>query len=201
MNTITNCEDLHWVYQSMINWKALSEDQEQLQQLLSGNATTFYFLRGEIYNDDVHAYLGVFNAKIYLHFIPSSFDKEENFANKQEIPHQIYSCQATSDAVLGSWIETEDALNRIAQWKNDELRNKALKSNEFYQAFFMPNDNFKANLPLKISFALDNNVPDLVIEQEGIQNGFYDTCRPVPPFPPRVLEEDFTILRLLNEWR
>lgn len=200
MSKTTNYDELHWVYQSMINWRAFSDDREGLQQLLSRSGTTFYFLRGEMDMDDVHAYLGVFNNKIYLHFIPSSFDREEYFINTQELPCQLYSYQATEEILLGGWIETDDALNRIEQWKNEELRNKALDANMLHRAFFMPNDNFKANIPLKINFALNNNVADLVIEQEGIEYGFYDTCRPVPPFPPSTQEENFSLLRIIDQW-
>lgn len=199
MNTITNNNELHWVYQSIINWKKLSDDKERLKLLLSGYATIFYFLGGEIDEDNVHAYLGVFNNKIYLHFIPSSFDKEDNFKELRKKPYQMNSYQATDEMVIGGWIETEDALNRIAQWKIDDLRNKVLDSNVLHQAFFIPNENFKANLPLKISFALNNNEADLVIQQEGIQQGFYDTCRPVPPFPPNIKHEDFALLKIIDQ--
>lgn len=200
MNEKVNNEDLHWVYQSIVNWKELAEDRERLKDVLSRQANTFYFLKGQIPEDNIHTYLGIFNETIFLHFIPSSSDIKESFVNKLELPCPIYSCVGTSEIFIGGVIEKEDALNRIKNWSDDNLRNNALDTNDFHRAFFMPNDNFKDNVPLKVTFALNENVPDLVIEQMGLEAGFYDTCRPVPPFPPSTIEESFALLKVIDSW-
>lgn len=201
MSKQTLQSNLHWVYESIINWGELFKDKEALKKVLTKGSNTFYFLRGKISSDNVHSYLGFYNDNIYLHFVPSSFDKEAYFLNHLEIPSQMYSCLASNDQTfIGGPIETDDALKRIQNWENSELRNKALDINELYQAFFIPNDNFTDNLPLKIKFALIDNRPDLVIEQIGKSNSFFDTCRPVPPFPPEVSENNFALLSAIKRW-
>lgn len=201
MSKKTLQSNFHWVYESMINWSELSKNKEALKKVLTKCSNTFYFLRGKITTDNIHAYLGFYNDNIYLHFVPSSFDKEEYFQNYLEIPSQIYSCLASNDQILiGGPIETDDALKRIQNWENDELRNNALDTNMLHQTFYIPNENFIDNLPLKIKFALIDNRPDLVIEQIGKSNSFFDTCRPVPPFPPEISENNFALLSAIKRW-
>lgn len=200
MTTKIKKEDLHWVYQSMINWRELAKDKTKLKHVLSQGDNTFYFLKGQVSKDNIHAYLGIFNNNIFLHFVPNSSDIVENFKNGQELPSYIQSSIGNSEIIIGGWIETEEALKRIENWNDEKLRNDVLETNDLHRSFFIPNNNFEGNIPLKVKFALNENMPDLVIEQMGVNNAFYDTCRPVPPFPPYIKEDDFALLKVIDSW-
>lgn len=199
MNPINSQENIHWVYQSIINWHQLTDQKDELKKVLQSNNNTFYFLKGIIENDNIHAYLGYLNHHIYLHFIPTSFDKEQSFADFSKIPDQMQSCIATNDEVnLGGPIDQDEAIKRIENWKDEEIRNQVLDSIQIHQAFFIPNDNFSLNAPLKVVFALNQQEPDLILTTINEHESYYDTCRPVPPFPPGVEESEFSLLQIIK---
>ena len=125
-------KNTHWVYQSIMDWSKFSENRSSLIKILNQDLDTFYFLRGQISEDDVHAYLGFYKNQLFIHFIPSSVDCLESFFDEQQIPKEIYSCLACKEIPqLGDPIETEDGLKRIANWRNPEIRNKVIESSIF----------------------------------------------------------------------
>lgn len=198
---LNKTNDTHWVYQSIATWASFSKDRSELKQLTSLGLNTFYFLKGILATDNIHAYLGCYKQGIYLHFIPSSVDQKKSFQDQKTIPNELYSCLATQDSYPDKGaIDKKEAEQRIHNWDNDKLRNEVLDAPELFQVFWMPNENFKNNTSLKVNFAINKDQPDLVLTRMDKANSYLDTCKPIPPFGIATKSSDFALLEQVKLW-
>lgn len=193
-------KEQHWVYQSIANWANFSTDRAGLKAIADKGFSIFHYLRGQLQSDNIHAYFGYYQGRVYLHFVPSSVDITSSFKDPKIIPAELYSCISTDDLFHRGPIEKSDAEIRIQKWEDHVIRNKVLDTADFFQIFWIPNDDFKENSPLKINMAIHNNQVDLVLTPLNKTNSFLDTCRPIPPFKPAFTESQFALLLQVKIW-
>lgn len=135
---LTTTKEQHWVYQSIINWESFSTNRAKLKEIADRGCSTFYFLRGRIPADSIHAYFGYYADELYLHFIPNSVDTMNSFRDESVIPFQLYSCLATTESEFRGVIEKNDAERRIQDWENPAIRNEVLDTTDFFKLFGFP---------------------------------------------------------------
>ncbi|MGG5507991.1 MULTISPECIES: hypothetical protein [unclassified Myroides] len=200
-NHFKTVKDLHWVYQSMVNWASYSKDRAQLKAIADMEYNTFFFLQGKINTkDNIHAYFGYYNDRIYLHFIPSSVDIPSSFKDKSVIPIELHACIGTKKNTSREAIHKNDAQIRILKWEDQAYRNQILDKASFFQLFWIPNENFQANTPLMMNFGIHNEEVDLVLTQMNTMDNYLDTCKPIPPFKPTLIQSQFALLEQIKTW-
>lgn len=191
---------LHWVYQSIVNWANLADDRKKLIEIADSGDSTFFFLRGIVDTDDIHAYMGCYNDTFYMHFIPSSADVPTSFADPMLIPNQLHSCIATTTLGTRGPLLKAEAEGRISSWDNKPLRDQVLEAPDLFQLFWIPNEDFEDNTPIQVNLAINNNAPDLVLTQMNYVDSFLNTCRPIPPFKPSFIVKDFALFEKILVW-
>ena len=199
-NHLHTKKELHWVYQSMVNWAKLSTNRAELKKIADTGYDISFYLKGILTTDNIHAYFGYYQDRLYLHFIPSSQDITTSFLDQSVIPVSMSSCIVTKESQSKGPIEKKEAEIRIQQWNDDVYRNQVLDTMPFFQLFWIPNDNFKDNTPLKINFAIHKNEMDLVLTQLNTVDSYLDTCKPIPPFKPSFTQNQFALLDQIKVW-
>ncbi|MBB1139111.1 hypothetical protein [Myroides sp. WP-1] len=200
-NHLKTVKDLHWVYQSMVNWASFSSDRAELKAIADMDYDTFFFLQGKINKtDNIHAYFGYYNDRLYIHFIPSSIDVTSSFTDKTIIPVELHSCIVTKKSANKAPIQKNDAEIRMLKWDDRVYRNQILDTATFFQLFWIPNENFQDNTPLMINFGIHNGEVDLVLTQMSTMNNYLDTCKPIPPFKPTLIQSQFALLDQIKIW-
>lgn len=196
---------LHWVYQSIVNWANLADDRKKLIEIADLGNSTFYFLRGIVETDDIHAYMGCYNDTFYMHFIPSSSDVPASFTDPMLIPNQLHSCIATTPPATTTFttrgpLLKKEAEERINNWNDKSLRDHVLEAPDLFQLFWIPNEDFEDNTPIQVNLAIHNNAPDLVLTQMNYTDSFLNTCKPIPPFKPSFIVKDFALFEKILVW-
>lgn len=201
MNDSQKKTQLHWVYESIVNWANFSSDRKELIEAADMGFSTFYFLRGIVDTDDIHAYMGFYEDTIYMHFIPSSFDIPASFTDEMAIPSELHSCIGTKlNAVKGPVLKAE-AEDRISNWSDKTIRDGILSAPELFQMFWIPNDDFEGNTPIQVDLAANNNQPDLILTQLNQMDSFFNTCKPIPPFKPSFVQTQFALYEQVLLWK
>lgn len=217
----TDKTDLHWVYQSIINWSRLPEKYKEIPAALQNGCQFSFMISTKATSKWIHAYAGYYNDQVFFHLVQDTLDKQENYT-KENIPIYLVSVRVYGNLYpLGSancQIDRKDALRRISNWNNKELSaqwyQEAIRSGEFYQAFAVPLEDLEKNTPHSAWMALKEETDfktkeskykaDLVLSCKNDQASdknliFYDTCRPVPPFKPKIIDqEDFGLLNFIG---
>jgi len=194
---------LDTVVKSIQNWNAIKNDKNKLLYYLK-EGDHFSLSHIDIGTSlDIHAYCGILNDKLVFFLIPSEFD------NKSQMPDTIVEYITTcpihprNDNDVPHEIPEKEAKKRMLNWKKDltEWVPKQINTTDgIFQAFAIPSDDINnfgepiANFALKDSSNPTGYTADLVIidtTEKG--NIYYDTVRPVPPFPP---VSDFFLLAL-----
>ena len=191
---------LHWVYQSIVNWANLADDRKKLIEIADFEDSTFYFLRGIVDTDDIHAYMGCYKDTLYMHFIPSSLDVPASFTDSMQVPCQLYSCiGGKTNSFKGPVLKTE-AEERMMNWENKTMRDEVLQAPELFQLFWIPNEDFEENTPIKVNLAINNDAPDLILTQLNNTDSFLNTCKPIPPFKPSFIVNNFALYEKIMVW-
>lgn len=201
MNQRIATKEQHWVYQSIANWANFSMDRTAIKVVAEKDFNVFHYLRGDLLTDNIHAYFGYYNERLYLHFIPSSVDVSTSFQDPTTIPTALYSSIGIKENASKGPIEKSDAEIRISKWEDQEVRNKVIDNASFVQVFWIPNDDFKGNSPLKINLAIHNDQVDLVLTSMGKSSSYLDTCKPIPPFDSTLTQQKFGLLQQLKIWK
>lgn len=199
-NQLRTTKEQHWVYQSIANWTDFSTNRAELKAIADTGFNVFHYFRGKLFTDNIHAYFGYYNERLYLHFIPSSVDVKKSFQNATVIPAALYSSIATKESANKGPIEKSDAEIRIQRWEDHLVRNQVLDTANFFQVFWIPNDDFEANSPLKINLGIHNNQVDLVLTPMNNSTSYLDTCKPIPPFEPALTQQKFALLEQIKIW-
>lgn len=197
LQTQTN---LHWVYQSIINWKNLSLDRNKLIEIADYGLSTFYFLKGIVDTDDIHAYMGCYKDVFYMHFIPSSLDVPASFTDGMTIPKELSSSIATKLNNFKGPVLKNEAEERIGNWADKTLRDGILLAPDLFQIFWIPNEDFEDNTPIQVDLAINNNNPDLILTQLNQMDSFLNTCKPIPPFKPTLQQNQFALYEQIKLW-
>lgn len=200
MNDPQNKTELHWVYQSIINWANLSSDRDKLIDIADFGLSTFYFLQGIVDTDDIHAYMGCYKDAFYIHFIPSSIDIAASFTDEMTIPNQLYSCIGTETTSFKGPVFKTEAEERMNNWGDKTIRDSVLMADDLFQIFWIPNEDFEDNTPLKVNLAINNSNPDLILTQISTTDSFLNTCKPIPPFKPTFLHAQFALYEKIQLW-
>jgi len=190
--------ELKKIVKSIQKWDAVRKtNSEALTYLQQGNCFCFDGMdKGT--STTLHAYCGITDSKLVFYLIPSEFDTPET--QQEVILNKIITCPVQRIVGESPEIPEEEAKRRIKYWKADlEEWLPQQISSEFglFEAFAIPvadvmGSDGNANTLLKYTayFALEKSPSaagysaDLVL-LDNHDNVFYDTVRPVPPFPPK----------------
>lgn len=193
--------DLKEILGSIAAWNILRNEQNAsvINSLFdAGNSFSYYRSALENTQDSfLHVYPGVTDGKLLLFVIDAAKDNAQETKNPEGILSAITVCELDQSAELGSEIPTEEALERIKNWKDNRIDwvKKQVETEEgIFQAFVIPSSDFQPGQESKVYFALkpnlegENAFADLIIDDlqdtfgdTGLSK-YFDLVRPVPPF-------------------
>lgn len=215
VNNEVTTDVLKWeqVKQNIREWNRIRRSPSDVKPLFIGE-TYFEFQAKPLVSSEpiaLHFYPAVISpTELVIYVIRTEFDKKEVYeADKENFAEKYISVaplmRASMNEVHGTihGISRQDALQRIRNWDNYHdlwIDERAPTGDGIFQAFYMtPSSNQDLAGGIRGFFGLQTAIPpfdfnaDLVLQNIDTQL-YYNTVRPVPPYPAGEPMEKFFLL-------
>lgn len=174
------------IIKALQNWEYIRKDSNTLKMLFSGKTGFELNMPEFAVGVPVHLYPAVKNETLFFVAISEEFDV---LSPESALQNHCVWLECLSGLDNSQEISSEEALQRIFEWKNTSeqfIDECAASESGIFQTYYIPTNGL-SNETYKVSFALKNDngmkIADLVLKNNA--NLYFDTVSVFPPYRDR----------------
>lgn len=193
------------IKKSLEEWEMVRVDGKNAAGYFEqGNSFFYYMPTYALSSDNIHAYPGIWQGKLYFFMIPEAYDKPEY---AKDIADYVTPCLVNWGLTGSHTIPFLLAEERVNRWSNnykDWCMFEVKKPWGIFKAFNIPADDIPAEQEVVVTLGLQITGNEGIMSADVIMASvstaaiieFDDFAKPVPPYSPVMAEDSFYLLKL-----